>query len=244
MEKVYYIGVDVGTASARAAFVDANDGTVAGVEVEPITVHNPAVGYYQQSSSEIWSAVCTCVRRLSRKLLVQQQQDDQEQLLLPKIGGIGFDATCSLVVVVEDGGRCSVDPSGQEPFDVIMWMDHRAGSETEEINRKDHKAVLDSVGGSMSIEMQVPKLMWLKRHRAELWDRAAAFFDLPDFLTWKAVGSPPAKAASRSRCSLTCKWTYNSNEVIGGWSGHFFEAVGLGDLAREDFIRIGRDVKR
>lgn len=68
-------------------------------------------------------------------------------------------------------------------------MDHRAEQETDFINRMGH-SVLQYVGGKISIEMEVPKLMWLKKNlRQECWDKVGMFFDLPDFLTWKATGA-------------------------------------------------------
>ena len=47
-------------------------------------------------------------------------------------------------------------------YDVIMWMDHRAKEQAELINSDKH-AVLRYVGGKMSLEMQPPKLLWLKQ---------------------------------------------------------------------------------
>lgn len=43
-----------------------------------------------------------------------------------------------------------------------MWMDHRASDEADHISQTGHK-VLDQVGGTMSPEMEPPKLMWLKK---------------------------------------------------------------------------------
>ena len=50
--------------------------------------------------------------------------------------------------------------------------------------------------------MQIPKLMWLKRHLPASWARTALAFDLADFLAWHATGNP-----ARSQCTLACKWT-------------------------------------
>jgi len=52
--------------------------------------------------------------------------------------------------------------AGDERCNVIMWMDHRAASEANTINSTRHP-VLRSVGGSISLEMQLPKLLWLKK---------------------------------------------------------------------------------
>ncbi len=69
-----------------------------------------------------------------------------------------------------------------------MWMDHRAEKEASFINQTHHK-VLDYVGGKISLEMQTPKLLWLKKHLPVSYDKSQEFFDLPDFLRWKATGS-------------------------------------------------------
>ena len=53
---------------------------------------------------------------------------------------------------------------GASDRDVIMWMDHRAARQADVINSTRHQ-VLDYVGGSISLEMQMPKLLWLKEVR-------------------------------------------------------------------------------
>lgn len=48
------------------------------------------------------------------------------------IEGIGFDATCSLVCVDEDGEALSI--GDDEDGTCMLWMDHRAEREAKEIN--------------------------------------------------------------------------------------------------------------
>jgi FGGY-family pentulose kinase len=215
------IGIDVGTGSARAGVFSAA-GVLLGQASHPVRLWRPAPEQAQQSSADIWQAVVSATRAaLAAAGAVT-------------VRGIGFDATCSLVVLDAAFAPVAVgDDAGQ---DVIVWMDHRAVAEAAEINAGDH-AVLRYVGGRISPEMQTPKLLWLRRHRPDAWRRAAHCFDLPDFLTWRATG-----ALARSLCSTVCKWTYLGHE--GRWDADYFTRIGLGDLAAEGFARIGTDIRR
>lgn len=51
--------------------------------------------------------------------------------------------------------------AGDSHRNIIMWLDHRAVSQVHRINNTKH-SVLQYVGGVMSVEMQAPKLLWLK----------------------------------------------------------------------------------
>ena len=69
-----------------------------------------------------------------------------------------------------------------------MWLDHRAVKEAEAINTTQHH-VLKYVGGKISLEMQAPKILWLKKNiDSERWNDISIFLDLPEFLTFKATG--------------------------------------------------------
>jgi FGGY-family pentulose kinase len=92
------------------------------------------------------------------------------------------------------------------------------------------------VGGVISPEMQTPKLLWLKRNLPDAWKRSARFFDLPDFLTYRATGDDV-----RSLCSTVCKWTYLGHE--DRWDDDYFAGIGLEDLANEGYRRIGDRVR-
>jgi FGGY-family pentulose kinase len=151
------------------------------------------------------------------------------------IRGIGFDATCSMVVLDSEDKPVTVSPSGSDEQNIIVWMDHRAMDQTARINATKHE-VLDYVGGQVSPEMQTPKLLWLEENMPETWKRAARFLDLPDFLSYRATGDD-----TRSLCTTVCKWTYLGHE--GRWEDSYFETVGLDDLTGEGYERIGRRVR-
>lgn len=57
----YLIGVDVGTGSARAGVFDVA-GRLLATAKRPITMHREDGGIAEQSSGEVWKAVCDSVR--------------------------------------------------------------------------------------------------------------------------------------------------------------------------------------
>jgi len=225
-----YVGIDVGTGSARAGIFDGQ-GRRLGMGTAPLAIFRPQEDYVEQSSEDIWRAAGQAVR-LALKEAGFAEKDRG------RIAGIGFDATCSLVVLGPGDEPVTVSPTGRDEQNVIVWMDHRAIDQARTINEGRHD-VLTYVGGAISPEMETPKLMWLKRQLPASWQRAARFLDLPDFLSYRATG-----VDTRSLCTTVCKWTYLGHEPPAGrWDAHFFRAVGLEDIADAQFAKIGQVVR-
>jgi D-ribulokinase len=218
-----YIGVDVGTTSTRAGVFD-QAGKLLATARHPIKIWQEAGDIVEQSSTDVWDACAKSVRAALAEAAVAPEA----------VKGIGFDATCSLVVLDRDGEPVTVSGSGDRQRNVIVWMDHRATAEARLINETQDE-VLRYVGGSISPEMEMPKLLWLKRHMPASFAAAGHFLDLADYLTWRATGS-----LQRSTCTVTCKWNYQAHD--GGWSAPFFKRIGLADFVTENYARIGTDI--
>ncbi|GAB7215303.1 FGGY-family carbohydrate kinase [Dickeya oryzae] len=214
MKNDCFIGVDVGSASVRAGVFDGNGQRLA-FAVQPIEQFHPRTHVVEQSSADIWQAVGTCVREALSVAAVAPSQ----------VRAIGIDATCSLVAVGQQGQPVSVAEQNDPQRDIIMWMDHRAATETADINATGDEA-LRYVGGEVSIEMELPKILWLKRHFPARYQQTWRFFDLADYLVWRATGADVA-----SVCTLTCKWNYLAHE--NRFSDSLLQAVGLADLVQK-----------
>lgn len=89
----------------------------------------------------------------------------------------------------------------------------------------------------MSIEMEIPKVLWLKNNMPkELFDRCK-FYDLTDALTHMATGNE-----KRSYCSVVCKQGFVPVGVDGsvkGWQEDFLKEIGLEDLTHDNCKRLG-----
>ena len=127
-------------------------------------------------------------------------------------------------------------PNYDTEQNVILWLDHRPVKETDVVNATEHN-LLRYVGGRMSIEMEIPKVLWLKNNMPKEHFDQCKFYDLPDALTHIATGSD-----KRSFCSAVCKQGYVPVGVDGsvkGWQEDFLSEIGLKDLTEDNFKRMG-----
>ncbi|CAL1415083.1 unnamed protein product [Linum trigynum] len=232
-----FLGIDVGTSSARAGVFD-DKGKLLGTSSSPIQIWKEG-DIVEQSSTDIWHAVCASVKSACSLANVAGHE----------VTGIGFAATCSLVAVDSDGAPVTVSWSGDSRRNVIVWMDHRAVKQAEKIN-SFNSPVLQYCGGAVSPEMQPPKLLWVKENLPESWSMVFRWMDLSDWLSYRATGDD-----TRSLCTTVCKWTYlghahmqqmkekNLRDMEAcGWDDDFWEEIGLGDLLEGHHAKIGRSV--
>src|SRR5664279_4732202 len=108
-----FLGIDVGTGSVRAGVFDER-GHLLGRSSEPIQLFRPAEDFVEQSSDDIWRAVAIAT---AGALSAAGLPGDA-------IAGIGFDATCSLVVLDADDHPVTVSPSGNESQNIIVSVSY------------------------------------------------------------------------------------------------------------------------
>lgn len=193
--------VDVGSARARAGLFSAEGRLLARASQGFATI----AGAGRQAGhdfAEIWRAVAEALAEARRQAGASPGQ----------IRALAFDATCSLVV----------EAPGFAP-DVIAWHDHRAIAEARELDAIDHE-IVRRAGGAVSPEMQTPKLMWLARHRPEIWARLTGLRDLCDQLAFRATG-----IETRSQCAAVAKWAWLPE---GGWQADLLARAGIEGFPR------------
>jgi ribulose kinase len=160
----HYIGLDVGTGSARACLIDAK-GDILSVATKDITTWHDKADYYvcsvevkaliqEQSTEDIWSACC-CV---TKQVITEAAVDPST------VKGIGFDATCSLAVLDESDNPVSV--SGPDFKDntrnIILWCD----VPSHEANSIDYSTEQEK---KQTLSMQQNILYWHSKEGPCLW---------------------------------------------------------------------------
>jgi len=141
----FFVGVDVGTGSARASLV-RQDGVIVASSTENIITYRDPEDHriFEQSTTNIWGAISATIKTCL----------SMAQVPPSSVRGIGFDATCSLAVTDVNGEPVIItrgDQLGQYgERNVVLWADHRAEEEAELINGTGSE-VLEYVGGTMSV---------------------------------------------------------------------------------------------
>ena len=232
-----YAAIDIGTHSVRAA-IFTSSGRKLVYAAKAIELRRYEERHEEASSSQIWEATCAAMRGCVAEL------ERDAGGIRNRIVGLGVDATCSLVANRGDGSPVSVGKDGDSKWNIILWRDHRAVGETNEINQRGQGGegesigkVLQHYGGGFSPENEPGKLLWLRRNLKELHgggesaddDKIVVYRDLTDWLTWKCTGSN-----KRSVCTVSAKWGF-LNGVNGGWEKGFWKEIGLSDL-EEDLL--------
>jgi ribulose kinase len=224
----HFLGFDVGRESVRAGIVDPF-GSLKIVANCRIPLWTTAPGHEEQSSGAIWKACCVAAR----------DAISQSKLAAADISGIGFSAVGSLVALDIHQRPVTLSTSGRSEMNVISSADTRATVEAQEISLSLHQ-VLRRSGQTSDARMQIPRLLWLKRNLPDSWKRITTFFELVDFLSFRAT-----REMTRSLCTAVSRWNYVCCQKgdAAGWETTYFRQIELGDLVREGFEKIGRVIR-
>ena len=217
-----FIGVDVGTGSARAGVFDSS-GRLLGSARRALALWREPGDVVEQSSADIWRAVTEAVR----------EAVGASRLPGDAIAGLGFAATCSLVALDDSLEPLSVNAAGAPERDVIAWMDHRAAEDAARINAAGHEFCATPEARFRPRCRR--RSSRGSRVRSRKLARSAHFLELTDWLSFRAAGS-----LARSLCTVACKFGYLAHE--GRWPGEFFDSIGLGALNANGFARLGAQI--
>ncbi|TVQ36259.1 MAG: ribulokinase [Geminicoccaceae bacterium] len=207
-----YLAVDVGTLTARAGLFDGK-GQLLATGTAPLDLQRPEDGQAVYLMDQLWQAVVEAIRRCTAEAPEAAR----------RVAGLAFDATSS------------VQLEGLAPalgFDVLCWMDHRGEAQARTIDATGH-AYLDHLGGSISPEMHLPKLLWVKQAAPEAWAKVTAVRDLSDALAQRATGRE-----AHSLCGLACKWPYLP-AAEAPWQHDLLAALGIDDLLQRGVLTEG-----
>lgn len=197
-----FLGVDFGTQGVRVGLADRKGRLLETSEVKyPILFPEP--GYAVQDSRDWWNGFEKALSDVLKTCTTEQKANIQ---------AIAVDATSSTVV--------PVDENGTELDEAIMWMDIRAKDQADRINATKHW-VLSYCGDAVSAEWFIPKVLWIKENKRDIYDNAYKIVEKIDLINFKLTGNWVA-----SQLTAVCKWNYVAGE---GFNDEYMRQIGLED---------------
>lgn len=191
----YTIGLDFGSLSCRGVLVDVSDGRIEaeasmeyphGVMSEYLPDGTPLEGApCLQSPKDFREAMISVVRELVGKC------DDPARIV-----GISVDTTASTVLPL-DGNfvpLCENEKFASRPHAWMkMWKHHGAAPQADRIMKvclEQNRPYPDWYGGSISPECLISKVIEVFERDREVFDAAASFVEVMDYLTSLLTGKP------------------------------------------------------
>lgn len=165
----YFLGLDIGTSSAKAMITDAA-GAVHGLEQAEYDISSPHSGWSEQDPELWWQAACTAIRAVLSAFPGSAQA----------IAGVAVSSQMHTLVPLDAAGR-PVRPA-------ILHNDARTAQELGQMRRALGDGAERSLCNPICSGMTVPSLLWLRNREPEAY-RAVVHVLLPaDYLRLHLTG--------------------------------------------------------
>lgn len=163
-----YLGIDLGTSGVKIIILDNNDGLVAEAS-SPLTVSRPAPLWSEQNPSDWWQATQLAIAKLKKT--------DAESL--KQVKAIGLSGQMH--------GATLLDNQSQVIRPAILWNDGRSEVQCKEIEQIEPNTRV--ITGNIAMPgFTAPKLVWLKQHEPDNFNKIAKVLLPKDYLRFLMTG--------------------------------------------------------
>jgi xylulokinase len=200
----HYLGVDVGTFETKGVIVDQG-GRIVATATHPHQMLVPQPGWAEHRPQEDWWGDFVFV---TRKMLAESRIDPAS------IAAIGTSAIGPCMLPVDADGAPLMNG-------VLYGIDTRAAKEIDELTRRiGTDAIIAVCGNALTSQSVGPKILWLKRHRPDVFARTHKILTSTSYLVHRLTGRfviDHYSAASTSPLYLPDQLAYSDtlvNDVI------------------------------
>lgn len=213
----YVIGLDYGSDSARALIVNAETGETLATSVKYYPrwkkglYCNPKINQWRQHPKDYLEVLEATVTEALSKCAVGVAEN---------VVGIAFDTTGSTPAFTDEAGTplAMLPEFAENPNAMfVLWKDHTAIKEAEEINEKTKNAKENYIkyeGGIYSAEWFWAKAIHVLREDAEVAKKAYSIVEYCEWLPAVLTGVSASKDIIRSRCACGHKAMWHKD-----WNG-------------------------
>jgi xylulokinase len=179
-----FIGIDLGTSACKVIAV-SEDGLVVAKALRDYPIANPRPGWAEQDPADWWRATGEAVRAV-----VQGLPSDAE------VTGIGL---CGQM-----HGLTALDADNQVLRSAILWNDQRAAPQCDWITERAGglERLLELTDNRMLPGFTGGKIIWVRDHEPELYDRIAHILNPKDYLRFLMTGRYVTEVSDASGTGL------------------------------------------
>lgn len=193
-----YIGIDLGTSGVKVALLNAQ-GEVAAVSSAPLQVSRPHALWSEQDPESWWLATDQAMQALA------------QQHALSEVKAIGLSGQMHGATLLDNAHRV-LRPA-------ILWNDGRSGEQCRELEQRV-PASRQITGNLMMPGFTAPKLLWVRQHEPDIFQRVAKVLLPKDYLRWRLSGD----FASDMSDAAGTMWL---DVARRDWSDQMLDACGL-----------------
>ena len=206
------LGIDVGTTGCKAIAFSEEGQTIAGNYVE-YDVKSVRPGYAELDAIDVWEKIKTVIAKTAAATI----RDPIAALSIASLGE---------AVVPVSGNREILAPS-------ILFFDVRGQEYVETIAAEiDSKSLYSITGNAAGPHYTLPKILWIKDHQRDLYDRTHKF------LLWGSFIGHMLGAEATVDYSLANR-TLCFDVDNGSWSRRILEIAGVDGAKLPDVVRSG-----
>ncbi|NNG66828.1 xylulokinase [Caldanaerobacter subterraneus] len=167
---MYFLGIDLGTSAVKIILMNEAGEVVDGVSKE-YPIYYPQPGWSEQTPEDWWNATKDGIRELIVKTGVKNED----------IKAIGLSGQMHGLVVL--------DENNQVLMPAILWNDQRTQEECDYITRTLGKERLTKYTGNKALTgFTAPKILWVKKHRPEVYKKIKHILLPKDYIRFKLTG--------------------------------------------------------
>ena len=197
----YVIGIDLGTSSVKALLMNEL-GEVCGEATKPYPLIQKKAGYSEQAPED-WVKQTTEVL----KELVTRFEGNVDDIV-----GISFSGQMHGLVLLDENHEV-LRPA-------ILWNDTRTTKQCEEIYQTAGRERILSITKNPALEgFTLPKLLWVKEHEPDLFERASVFMLPKDYVRFKMTGAIHSEYSDAAGTLLldvpNKKWSKEICDIFG-----------------------------
>jgi len=168
--KKYILAHDTGTGGDKAVLCDLA-GKVIHSAYQSYGISYPRPEWVEQDPDELWQAVAATSRQVIRE------------------SGIDPKAIIGVGVSAQMWNTLPVDEKGQPLTPMLSWLDLRSVKQADRLFVGDMpKFLFDNTGNIPTAKDSIPKILWLKEERPEIWKKTAYLLDCKEYILFKLTG--------------------------------------------------------